>query len=217
LSKWTAHIVAALGHRDQALALGLFPGELPRSSNGFGFFAILALGGLLIGLTALHLSNNALALHLPFEGLESLIDIVVANEDLQLCSNRVAAAVACGQLLTNSACRFAKTNRNLEPGRVTFTGTFGVHRLPTRRLGGFHAQTSQWPNFLLECLLQSHERSVFTSGNGDATVISRIGSRQSGSAMRRPNPEPSLPEKPSIPVAFWSETAELLSRRSRFK
>ena len=118
MSKWTAHIVAALGHRDQALALGLFPGELPRSSNGFGFFAILALGGLLIGLTALHLSNNALALHLPFEGLESLIDIVVANEDLQLCSNRVAAAVACGQLLTNSSCRFAKTNRNLEPGRV---------------------------------------------------------------------------------------------------
>jgi hypothetical protein len=116
---------------------------------------------------------------------------VVADEDLQLCSNRVAAAVACGQLPTDSSAESPKPIETRNAVGSTFNSTFGVHRFPTRRLGGFHAQTSQWRNSLLECLLQSHERSVSTSGNGD--------------------------EKPSVPVAFWSETAGLSCRRSRFK
>jgi hypothetical protein len=34
----------------------------------------------------LHLAENALALHLLFERLEGLVDIVVANENLHCCS-----------------------------------------------------------------------------------------------------------------------------------
>jgi len=45
-----------------------------------------------IRLATLHLTKNALALHLLLEHAESLIDVVVANEYLQNVSNRVAGA-----------------------------------------------------------------------------------------------------------------------------
>jgi hypothetical protein len=41
----------------------------------------------------LHLAENTLALHLLLERLESLIDIVVANENLHFCSFVVAGRV----------------------------------------------------------------------------------------------------------------------------
>jgi hypothetical protein len=41
----------------------------------------------------LHLTKNALALHLLLEDPESLIDIVVANEYPQMFSDRAAAAL----------------------------------------------------------------------------------------------------------------------------
>src|SRR4029453_15956925 len=86
-------ILAAFGHWDQAFALRLLPGGLPRASDRFRFLAGLALGRLFIGLTTLHLAKHALALHLLLEGPESLLDIVVANEYLQMFSNRDAGAV----------------------------------------------------------------------------------------------------------------------------
>src|SRR5262245_54393417 len=80
----TGYVLPALGHRDQALALGLLPGGLSRAPDGFRLLSGLALGRLFIGLAALHLAKNALALHLLFQHLESLIDIVVANEYPQM-------------------------------------------------------------------------------------------------------------------------------------
>src|SRR5262249_25220307 len=47
-----------------------------------------ALGRFFVRLATLHLTKNALALHLLFEGPESLFDIVIANEYLQNVSNR---------------------------------------------------------------------------------------------------------------------------------
>jgi len=78
-------------HRDQAFALGLFPGRLARAPDGFRLLAGLALGRLFIRLAALHLTKNALALHLLLENPERLIDIVVANDDLQNISNLLLA------------------------------------------------------------------------------------------------------------------------------
>src|SRR5262245_65229241 len=63
--------------------MGQFPGGLTRAADGFCLLAGLALGWFFIRLATLHLSKNALALHLLLEDPESLIDIVVANEDLQ--------------------------------------------------------------------------------------------------------------------------------------
>ena len=76
---------------DQTFALGLFPGSLARTSDGFRLLAGLALGRFFIRLAALHLTKNALALHLLLEDSESLIDIVIANDDLQNVSNLLPA------------------------------------------------------------------------------------------------------------------------------
>src|SRR5262249_32238896 len=84
----TRRIVPPFGQRDQAFALSLFPGSLARTSDGFRLLAGLALGRFFIRLATLHLTKNALALHLLFEGPESLFDIVIANEYLQNVSNR---------------------------------------------------------------------------------------------------------------------------------
>jgi hypothetical protein len=78
-------------HGDQAFALRLFPGRLARAADGFRLLAGLALGRFFIRLAALHLTKNALALHLLLEDSESLIDIVVANDDLQNVSNLLTA------------------------------------------------------------------------------------------------------------------------------
>jgi hypothetical protein len=94
---WTTFIFPAFRVRDQTFALGLFPGRLPRSPDGLCFLASLALGRFFIGLATLHLTKNALALHLPLEDLKRLFDVIVANENLQMFSNRVvAAALAVG-------------------------------------------------------------------------------------------------------------------------
>ena len=78
-------------HRDQAFALRLFPGRLARAADGFRLLAGLALGRFFIRLAALHLTKNALALHLLFEDSQGLIDIVVSNDDLQNVSNLLTA------------------------------------------------------------------------------------------------------------------------------
>jgi hypothetical protein len=93
LRRPTGRSVPARGHGDQTFALGQFPGGLARASDGFCLLAGLALRRFFIRLAALHLTKNALALHLLFEDPESLIDIVVANDDLQMFSNRAAGAV----------------------------------------------------------------------------------------------------------------------------
>src|SRR5262249_14299282 len=93
----TASIFPALGARDQAFALSLFPGRFARSSDCLCFLAGLALGRLFIGLATLHLAKNALALHFLFYNPERLVDIVIADEYLQMFSNRAAAALVGGR------------------------------------------------------------------------------------------------------------------------
>jgi hypothetical protein len=61
----------------QALAL-----QLAGAAHGLGGFAGLALGRLFEVPAQLHLTENALALHLLLERLQGLIDIVVANENV---------------------------------------------------------------------------------------------------------------------------------------
>jgi len=72
-------------------ALGQFPGSLARAADGFCLLASLALGWFFIRFATLHLTKNALALHLLLEDPESLVDIVVANEYLQNISDLLSA------------------------------------------------------------------------------------------------------------------------------
>src|SRR6187455_1842551 len=72
-----------LRHWQQSLALRLLAGELAGAADRLGFLAGLALGGLLVGAPLLHLTEHALALHLLLQHAERLVDVVVANENLQ--------------------------------------------------------------------------------------------------------------------------------------
>ena len=92
----TGRRLPPFGHRDQAFALRQFPGSFARAPDGFCLLAGFALGRFFVSLATLHLTKNALALHLLFEGSESLFDIVVANEYLQNVSNPGAA---CAKLI----------------------------------------------------------------------------------------------------------------------
>jgi hypothetical protein len=66
----------------QALALGAFAGQLAGAANAFRLFTGSLFGWLFVVITKLHFPKDAFALHLLFEGLEGLIDIIVANENL---------------------------------------------------------------------------------------------------------------------------------------
>jgi hypothetical protein len=71
-----------LGSRQKAFALQFLAGELAGTADCLGLLARLALRGLFIMATKLHFPENALALHLLLEGLERLIDVIVANNYL---------------------------------------------------------------------------------------------------------------------------------------
>lgn len=81
---WTA-ATGGLGRRfarEQAFTLRTLACELARPAHSLGFLARFLFGGLLVVVAELHLAENALALHLLLERLESLVDVVVANENL---------------------------------------------------------------------------------------------------------------------------------------
>ena len=73
---------ARLRGRQQAFALGALAGQLAGAAHGFRLLAGALLRGLLVVHVALHLTEAAFALHLLLQGLQGLIDVVVADENL---------------------------------------------------------------------------------------------------------------------------------------
>src|SRR5262249_50750977 len=69
-------------HRQQALALHALAGELARPADRFRLLARLLFRGFFVVAAELHLAENALALHLLFQRLEGLVDVIVADENL---------------------------------------------------------------------------------------------------------------------------------------
>lgn len=65
-----------------AFALGAFASELAGTAHGFGALAGFLLGGLFEVLTGLHFPEQAFALHLLLQRAQSLLDIVIADDDL---------------------------------------------------------------------------------------------------------------------------------------
>jgi hypothetical protein len=68
--------------RQQPLPLKFFAGELAGAPNCFRLLSNSPFGRLFVVPVQLHLAKNALALHLLFQDLESLLNIVVAYENL---------------------------------------------------------------------------------------------------------------------------------------
>jgi hypothetical protein len=66
----------------QAFALRTLAGELAGPAHGFGALARTLFRRLFVMVAALHLAESAFPLHLLFERLQRLVDVVVANENL---------------------------------------------------------------------------------------------------------------------------------------
>src|SRR5262249_44601109 len=84
-------------------------GSFARASDSFCLLTGFALGRFFVSLATPHLAKNALALHLPLQDPEGLIEtspmIVVANEYLQMFSNRAAAALVGGRDVASDQSR----------------------------------------------------------------------------------------------------------------
>src|SRR5215469_7583289 len=68
---------------NEALALRLLARELAGAAHRLGLLACRPLGRFFIEPPLLHLPEDALALHLLFQRPESLVDVVVADKNLQ--------------------------------------------------------------------------------------------------------------------------------------
>jgi hypothetical protein len=69
---------------NQAFILRLLARKLARATRRLTLLPRGPFGRFLIKSPTFHLSEDAFALHLPFQCFESLIDVVVANEYLQV-------------------------------------------------------------------------------------------------------------------------------------
>jgi len=78
----------------EPFTLRLLASKLTRAADRFGLFPRFALGRLFVRAPLLHFAKYAFALHFLLQDAECLIDIVVANEDLQWISFFVGAAAA---------------------------------------------------------------------------------------------------------------------------
>ena len=65
-----------------AFALGALASQLAGAANGFSLLASLLLGRFFKVVPALHLTEGTLPLHLLFQRLQGLIDIIVADCDV---------------------------------------------------------------------------------------------------------------------------------------
>ena len=68
--------------RQQAFALRALAGELAGAAHGFGALTRALFRRLFVVIAALHFAESAFPLHLLFERLQRLVDVVVANENL---------------------------------------------------------------------------------------------------------------------------------------
>jgi len=102
--------VDRLGLRQEAFTLGALAGQLACAAHGLGLPTRLGLGRLLESSAGLHFPEDALALHLLLQGLERLIDVVVADHDLNDLKLSIGFPAGPGSELAVE-CRNAETNR----------------------------------------------------------------------------------------------------------
>lgn len=62
--------------------MGAFASQFPRAADGLSLAASLGFGRFLEGGAGFHFTEDALALHLLFQRLQRLIDVVIADHDL---------------------------------------------------------------------------------------------------------------------------------------
>jgi len=92
---------------NESFILRLLARKLARATDRLALLPGDLLGRFLVKSSAFHLSEDAFALHLPFQGFERLINVVVANEYLH-------------ELLLISGCAEAPVDvARMKPARIT--------------------------------------------------------------------------------------------------
>lgn len=115
----------SFGGSDKSFALGLLARELAGSPDRFSLFTVRSFGRFLVKSSALHLAKNAFALHFLLEYPQSLVDVVVADEDLQ---ETFPSLVESREELP----RHDRRNRSV--GRLRITAFMQGNRLQRERL-----------------------------------------------------------------------------------
>jgi len=72
---------------------GALASQLAPPPHSFGRLANTLFGGLFIGTTHFHFAPHAFALHFLFQGPQGLIDVVVANDDLNQTNSLVSLSL----------------------------------------------------------------------------------------------------------------------------
>src|SRR5215831_5569830 len=80
---------------DQSVPFRLLAGKLAGTARRLGFFSCCLLRWLLIEAPPLHFAEHAFALHFLLQDAQSLIDVIVTNENTQRsCSGAIQSALA---------------------------------------------------------------------------------------------------------------------------
>ena len=85
-----------------AFTLGALAGQLTGAANRFGLLTGALFRRLLIMHVPLHFAERAFALHLLLQGLEGLIDVVVADENLDQGSLSIRRPDQCPESLSGA-------------------------------------------------------------------------------------------------------------------
>lgn len=84
----------------QAFALSAFASELARAANSFCTLTSFFLGRLFEMVTTFHFTEQAFTLHFLFQRFQSLVDIIVAHNDLYDGSLSIFKVVRQGRTLS---------------------------------------------------------------------------------------------------------------------
>jgi hypothetical protein len=90
--------------------LQFLAGELASAADSFRFLPDFFLGGLFVMAAELHLAEDALALHFLLQHLESLVDIVVTDENLHVVFSSSIERLTVGR--SGAETTAARTRKN---------------------------------------------------------------------------------------------------------
>ena len=119
-----------LSFRQEAFTLGALASQFPRPADGFSFLARFAFGRLLEMVAAFHLPEETFALHLFLERFQRLIDVVIADHDLNYLKLSIGFPAGPGIRFWNVLKRRNGRKRSLSGDALArSTGDFAVRHV----------------------------------------------------------------------------------------
>ncbi len=91
-------MLVRLGFRQEAFALGAFAGQLARTAHGLGLLASFTLRRLFEMVATLHFAEETFTLHLLLERFQRLIDVVIADHDLNYLKLSIGFPAGSGMI-----------------------------------------------------------------------------------------------------------------------